>query len=78
MQYNPDPNGIGLPSNVVPKEFPTEVHDLRSLPNPAAVTSIDTTGFQVVDKALSKTDMQYDDWESEEKITKQYYGEVER
>lgn len=71
-----DPIGKGLPTNVNPVEKSVQIHDLRALDDPAAVTSVDTTGFQVVDKSISGTTMKFEDWRSEEKIQSTYYDEV--
>ncbi|KAK4052374.1 hypothetical protein OIV83_002176 [Microbotryomycetes sp. JL201] len=78
-QY-PDPNwrGKGLPTNVVFKPHSVPIHDLRPLvaENKEHLTSIDSTGFQIVPKQLAKTDMKYEDWDNEDAITSKYYEEV--
>lgn len=71
-----DPIGKGLPTNVDPIEKTLPIYDLRALDDPAAETSIDTTGFQVVDKKHSATSMKYEDWSQEDKIRSVYYDEV--
>lgn len=69
---------LGLPTNVKPRPVDTPVYDLRAVPDVAAVTSIETTGFQVVSKDLSGTSMRYEDWSEESRITGQYYEEVKQ
>lgn len=79
-QY-PDPNWNkpGLPTNVQPKEHRLPIYDLRPLVDQGKehLTSVDTTGFQVVPKDLARTDMKYEDWNDEQTITSKYYAEVE-
>ncbi|GAA6000152.1 hypothetical protein JCM10207_007880 [Rhodosporidiobolus poonsookiae] len=72
--------GPHLPeNNVVPDLRRLPIHDLRPLLDTPARKdiSIETTGFDVVPRALSGTSMGYEDWDSEEKIREVYYPEVE-
>lgn len=55
------------------------IYDLRpSLADPELRKQIstDSTGFAYVDPDLARTEMEYKDWEDEEKIQGHYYNEV--
>ncbi|GAA5925142.1 hypothetical protein JCM1841_005797 [Sporobolomyces salmonicolor] len=70
-----------IPDNNVEREHPQlPIHDLRPLlSNPDAMRqiSVDTTGFAIPPKEISRTKMQYSDWDNEETIKSVYYPELE-
>ncbi|GAA6062427.1 hypothetical protein JCM10212_006062 [Sporobolomyces blumeae] len=66
-------------SNFVRKAIPLPIHDLRPVlasPEGRNAVSIETTGFDVPDPAVTRTKMRYEDWDDEDKIRKVYYDEV--
>ncbi|GAA5899806.1 hypothetical protein JCM5296_004225 [Sporobolomyces johnsonii] len=70
-----------IPENNVEREHPQlPIHDLRPLlsnPDVMRQISVDTTGFAVPAKEISRTKMQYSDWDNEETIKSVYYPELE-
>lgn len=65
-------------TNLVYKPHSTKLYDLRTLVDEGreADTHVDLTGFQIVPKAVSRTQMLEDDYLNDEKIRTTYYDEV--
>jgi len=76
LQYKHD---VLPPNNFTQDKVEVLIHDLRPAladPKLRSQISTDSTGFGYVEPDLAKTEMEYEDWENEEKIRGHYYNEV--
>lgn len=76
MQYKHD---VLPPNNFTQDKVEVPIHDLRPAladPKLRSQISTDSTGFGYVDADLANTEMEYEDWENEERIRGHYYNEI--